>query len=143
MIYKSTFTWKFQTDLKFRSFFNCREILRIFVCSHEHFILGVWTLVNINWPIKFLQSFISFSAENSLQVKMCSHQISHQFANFTSVNLTEVKYYLKWTQTQSELKFMWTQIENTPSTAVNSDQFHFTLGLWRYFNMKVWCRLSC
>ena len=112
-------------------------------CSHEHFILGVWKLVNLNWPIKFFQSFISFRAENSLQVKICSHQISHQFANFTSVNLTKVKYYPRWTQTQCELKFMWTQIENTPCTAVNSDQFHFTLGLWRYFNMKVWCRLSC
>ena len=139
---KSTFTWKFQTCLKLRLFFNCREVLKIFVCSHEHFILGVWTLVNLNRSIKFLQSFISFRVENSLQVKMCSHAISDRFENFTSVNLTEVKYY--WTQTQSEIKFMWTQIENTPHTEVNSDWFDFTSGLMRtYSNMKVWCRLSC
>ena len=144
MNYKSTFTWKFQTGLKLRSFFNCREVLKIFVCSLEHFILGVWILVNLNWPIKFLQSFISFRVENSLQVKMCSHRISHRFENFTSVSLTEVKYYPKWTQTQSAIKFMWTQIENTPRTEVNSDRFDFTLGLtWTYCNMKVWCRLSC
>ena len=66
---------------------------------------GLWPLVNLNWSIKFLQSFISFRVENSLQVKMCSHAISHWFENFTSVNLTEVKYYPKWTQTQSEIKF--------------------------------------
>ena len=123
MNYKSTFTWKFQTSLKLRSFFNCREVSKIFVCSHEHFILGVWTLVNLNWPIKFLQSFISFRVENSLQVKMYSHAISHQFENFTYVNLTEVKYYPKWTETQSEIKFMWMQFENTPHTKVNSDRF--------------------
>ena len=90
------FTWKFQTGLKLRSFFNCREVLKVFVCSHEHFILGVWTLASLNWPVKFLQSFISFRLENSRQVKMCSHAISHWFENFTSVNLTEVKYYPKW-----------------------------------------------
>ena len=113
-----------------------------FCLSKEHFVLGLWTLFNLNWAIKFLQSFISFRVENSLQVKMCSHAISHRFENFTSVNLTEVKYY--WTQTQSEIKFMWMQIENTPHTEVNSDWFDFTLGLmWTYSNMKVWCRLSC
>ena len=120
MNYKSTFTWKFQTGLKLRSFFNCREVLKVFVCSHEHFILGVWTLVNWNWPLKFLQSFISFRVENSLQVKMCTHAISHRFENFTSINLTEVKYYPKWTQTQSEIKVMWTQLENTPHTKVST-----------------------
>ena len=138
------FTWKFQTGLKLRSFFYCREVLKVFVCSHEHFILGVWTLASLNWPVKFLQSFISFRLENSLQVKMCSHAISHWFENFTLVNLTEVKYCPKWTQTQSEIKFMWKKIENTPRTKVNSDQFDFTWGLmWTYSNMKVWCRLSC
>ena len=129
MNYKSMFTWKFRTGLKLRPFFNCREVLKNFVCSHEHFILGVWALVNLNWPIKFLQSFFSFRVENSLQVKMCSQAISHRFENFTSVNLTEVKYYPRWTQTLSEMKFMWAQIENTPRTEVNSDKFDFTLGL--------------
>ena len=144
MNYKSTFTWKFQTGLKLRLFFNCRKVLKIFVYLHEHFIFGVWTLVNLNWPIKFFQTFISFRVENSLQVIMCSHTISRWFENFTSVNLTEVKYYPKWTQTQSEIKFMWTQIENTPRTEVNSFWFDFTLDLmWTYSNMKVWCRLWC
>ena len=127
------FTWKFQTGLKLRSFFNCREVLKIFVFSHEHFILVVWTLVNLNWPIKFLQSFISFRVENSLQVKMCSDAISHRFKSSTSVNLTEVKYYPNWTQPQSEIKFMWTQIENTTHTEVNSKRFDFTSSLmWTY-----------
>ena len=138
MNYKSTFTWKFQTGLKLRFFFNCRKIFKFFVCWHEHFILRVWALVNLNWPIKFLQKFISYRVENSFQVKMCSHAISHWFENFTSVSLTEKKYYPKWTQTQSKMKFMWTQIENTPRTEVNSDRFDITLGLMRrYSNMKV------
>ena len=114
-----------------------------FFCSYEHLTWGVWALVNLNWAVKFLQSFISFRVENSLQVKMGSHAISHRFENFTSINLTVVKYYPKWTQTQREIKFMWTQTENTPRTKVNSDQCDFTSGLmWTYSNMNVWCRLS-
>ena len=129
---------------RFEKFFNCSEVLKIFICPHEHFILGAWALVNLNWPSKFLQRLISFSVENSLQVKMCSHEISHWFENFNSVNLTEVKYCPKWTQTQSEIKFMWKKIKNTPRTKVDLDQFDFTWHLmWTYSNVKVWCGLSC
>ena len=125
---------RFETQI----LFQLQENFQFFVCWHEHFILRVWALVNLNWPIKFLQKFISCRVENSFQVKMCSHAISHWFENFTSVSLTEKKHYPKWTQTQSKMKFMWTQIENTPRTEVNSDRFDITLGLmWRYSNMKV------
>ena len=126
---KSTFTWKFQTCLKLRLFFNCREVLKIFVCSHEHFILGVWTLVNLNRPIKFLQSFISFRVENSLQVKMCSHAISHWF----EISLLSI--WLKWnTKVNSNPK--WSKVHE------NADREHTThrselRPVWFHFGSHV------